>query len=565
MKRAFRTVAYVTIFAVLSSLLVGWMSRDAAPRPLFNRFSPSAWRPIVRGAPAAFAWTIGVRPPDAIRLVVRDCDDDNPLVVLLTDADRDRELIRQSVFRPGTTRIVLLHLPDDVERLQITLSSETDDEDRAPEVLWTDREAEYSGSAMVGGTPEESGGPLLKLDYERDTRMTLLGWSVVLILLPATWSRERLFPWFLVVLTLCCASTSILLWQTHYGWHYDHWDADHYGEYAERLAHYVTQPETRGEFTAWARGSPITHTPLAPAVMAIPIAFGVPRDTSYLEFSTLCGFGSLWLVVRILRRRLGVSYELTLVGATAFACHLLMLRSMSRPVTDVFGLLLVLLTLDLLLSRFERGGDGNILALGLLLLGHVLARPQGPALAAYIVVAAVLCDVLRPDGHRARLLRVAAWILAPPALVLLAAYAAFGWPHNFRIMLESAKGFRTASTWNLFYPAVIGVCQLMPLLWLPLIGRIRNKRLWLLAGSVAAYVAMLVAVRAPFWMRHFLPILPVVVTMAAWGADQLGRRLRGAAAAVLLAGCAANVAIIIYQIDLDTGVPRWILYYISSS
>jgi len=56
---------------------------------------------------------------------------------------------------------------------------------------------------------------------------------------------------------------------------------------------------------------------------------------------------------------------------------------------------------------------------------------------------------------------------------------------------------------------------------------------------------MLVVVRAPFWARHFLPIVPAAVALAAMGVDAARGRVRTGALALAAALGAANVAALV--------------------
>jgi hypothetical protein len=247
-----------------------------------------------------------------------------------------------------------------------------------------------------------------------------------------------------------------------------------------------------------------------------------------------------------------------------------MLRTFARPVTDAVGLLLVVCTLALLLRRMRAPGARDELLLALLVLAHPLARPQGLGYWLFFAVALVLADRVREGGWPP--LRVLATrglrVFGPPALVLAALYVELDWWHNVGLMLEKARRFRLASTAGDLAAACLGIVQLLPLV--ALLRRregarrlLHDPRVQLLGAWGVFAIGLLVVVRAPFWLRHFLPALPVVYWLAAAWIDDLRGRPR-AIAALLLAGSAVfGVAVTVWQITHLEPLPAWIAPFVT--
>jgi hypothetical protein len=316
------------------------------------------------------------------------------------------------------------------------------------------------------------------------------------------------------------------------------------------MARYIGEPEQRAEIREWYRDYPHATTSLAPALLALPTALGVPVILSYLELSALAGFLSLLVLYRILRVELEFADRIALLATTAFGCHLLMLRSFARPVTDVFGLLLVLLTLWLLLRRLRGDARAEEIALSALLFCHPLARPQGFGYWPFVALAVLACDWWRAGRRPNWSAAIAAQlrIFLPPLLILAGLYLYFDWFHNVELMLAKAKRFQIISTPRMFAESLIGIAQLLPLLWLAASARLRSPAFLLWLAWLGFNLAMIAAVRAPFWMRHFLPVLPVFFVLTAAGFEGVRGGRRNAALALLALLVVYNVSLTVYQI-----------------
>ena len=133
-------------------------------------------------------------------------------------------------------------------------------------------------------------------------------------------------------------------------------------------------------------------------------------------------------------------------------------------------------------------------------------------------------------------------------MLLAALYLHFDWQHNVGLMLAKAQRFRLHSTPEFFLKSLAGCVQLVPLLWLRAVEKRREPSVALWPGWLAYGVLLLILARAPFWLRHFLPVLPAVFVLAAVGLDRMPGRERRLAYALLLVTAAANIGATAWQI-----------------
>jgi hypothetical protein len=142
-------------------------------------------------------------------------------------------------------------------------------------------------------------------------------------------------------------------------------------------------------------------------------------------------------------------------------------------------------------------------------------------------------------------------------MILALLFLSLGWSHNVSLMLDKAARYREAFTTSGFFGSLIGICQLLPLVWAFGWNRLRDPRVTLLIVWSLYAIAVLLVVRAPLWPRHFLPIVPGVMALLALGLQAIARRTRATAAAIGLGFCALNVAVALYQISFIEDIPRF--------
>lgn len=523
-------------------------SRDLRPGPLYATTTFEQWLPVVRGRQVVLEWRAPAAPSRLLLPVVSHGK--APLHVRLLRVPGELELAAWTIDeRPEADIVVRLPVPSGTPppgRLRLELSSNAEQETGAPWIGWSLQR--LGGKVEVGAEAQAGAGPLVVLEYPWPSLALLWLWVLVPLAAridAARGARAMVLP---VAIGLSALATSMLLWQRDYVRVFAHWDADDFGAYAQRLATWIAVPAERGAAEAWFAQYTHAHNPLGPALMAIPIVLGAPVHLVYVAFSAFCSFFSL-LIMRRMLTRVGVSAAVAVAAMMLYGSHLLFIRSFARPVTDALGNLLSVGTLALLLDRLRAPLPRQLAGLSLLGMLNSIARPQGLAYVPFVTGAAIAIDTARARG---RLLpttvRDVLWLAILPLATVLCLFTAFGWWSNARALLAAAERYRPWFTASHFGWSLVGTLQLLPLLWLR-----AGRRLWTPPGLVvlvwlAYYVGMLVAVRAPFWMRHFVPILPAAVLLAAIGLDATRGWLRTAAFGFVALVCLANVAAVVYLV-----------------
>jgi len=553
-------LAGLALFVVLSPLLLGLLDRDLRPEPVYPNQDPSSRTPtlaVLGTGPVDLTLELS-RPPDALLIPIWVGDPQQPLRITLTAAGSGVRLAQRTVARSGVFEFSLVAEALEARSLALRFESDAVTNEFAPRLMWSE-EASRSGRVrdvtLAGRAIEHidwlaNTGPLLVASYPWPARAWLLLWPALLVPFIWVWRRPHWGPLFLALLSLAAVFTSTLLWQRDYSRVAQHIDADQFTQSAHQMARYLLEPAERPRIADWYRQYPHASNSLVPALMAIPIALGAVPHLVYLQLSALSSFLALLLLWRVLTAELALAPRTALSIVSVLACHLLVLRSFARPLTDSFGLLLVVALLWLLLRRMRTATLRDDLGLGLLMLLCALARPQGVAYWLFVAPALVGCSRLRGAGAtpwRALALEQLR-IFLPPLALLAGLYLYFDWFHNVESMLDKAQRFRVNSTAAYFFPSLVGVVQLLPILWLRAGKRLREPAALLVIAWSGFNLALLLAVRAPFWMRHFLPLLPAVAVLCGLGLERLRGRERSAALALLASTMVLNIVAIAYQI-----------------
>ena len=567
-------LAVAGLFLLASVALLSWLRSDLRPAPLYRTQLTHERVPAVlvsRGSPVELQVELP-RPAESLLIPGWLGEGRLPLRITVLSGATGEELVRRRLSDSGSTRVDLPASAASVRALRIRFSSNARRAERAPRLVWAESAPGFGAEVSVGGIAVDRAealpntGPLMLVQYRWPTRALLWLWPLLIAPFAWAWREPRGAMSFFALLALVATVTSVLLWQRDYSRLAAHIDADQYAKNANTMARYIGEPEERAEIREWYRDYPHATTSLAPALLVLPTLLGAPVIVSYLELSALAGFLSLLVLYRILRVELEFEERVALLATTVFGCHLLMLRSFARPVTDVFGLLLVLLTLWLLVRRLR--GDVRVeeIALSVLLFCHPLARPQGFGYWPFVALAVLACDWWRA-GRRPEWRAVVTAqlrIFLPPLLLLAGLHLYFDWFHNVELMVAKAKRFRIGSTPRLFAESLIGIVQLLPLLWLAARERLRSPAFVLWLTWLGFNLAMVVAVRAPFWMRHFLPVLPVLFVLTAAGLEKVRGGRRNAALALLALLVVYNVSMTVYQIHQSGPLPPALAAFIST-
>lgn len=536
------------MFVAASLGILRFVGPDLRPAPLYASTALREWRPIVRGETGTLEWHAPA-PPTTL-LVSVDSRDRAPLHVRLVNPAGGRELATWTVGgRSESDEVAALPVPalgTGPRRLRLEFSSNADDAARAPRLGWAPQR--LAGSARLGARAVEGEGPLVVPQYAWPSLALLWLWAAVPVawLLAARRGTGLVLP---VALGLAAFGTSLLLWQRDYTRSFAHWDADDFGACAGWLARWLTDVGGRAAAEGWLAHYIHAHNPLGPLLVAIGVVLGTPVHLSYVAVSALCSFVSLLIVWRMLGSILRLSPPAAAAGLVLYGTHLLFVRAFARPVTDALGNLLAVGTLALLLDRLRRPAAAQLGGLALLNVLHPLARPQGLAYIPFVTMTAIAIDA-RQARHLslpAGLCRVALLALVPMA-VLVGAYAAFGWWDNARALLAAAERYRRWFTAGSLGWALAVTLQTLPLLWIAVGRRAWSLPVGVLAAWLGYYVMMLVAVKAPFWARHFLPVVPAAIVLTAMSLDAAGGRVRKACFALVAVVCTANVAAVAHLV-----------------
>ena len=532
-------------FAAAALAIVWGVSRDLRPGPLYATTTFRDWLPIVRDGAVVLEWSSPAAPSRILLPVVTDGPE--PLRVRLVDAASRLELAAWTLDSRGDDDPpALLPVPASgrsPRRLRLELSSNADDDARAPRVAWASNR--LGGKASIGDDEQADRGPLVVVEYPWPTSALVWLWALV----PIAWLVEARKPRGIalpVALGVAALATSLLLWQRDYVRVFAHWDADDFGTYASWLARWVTTPGDRAAAADWFARYLHAHNPLGPVLVATGIAAGAPTHLAYAGVSTACSFASLLLVRRILASGLGLSPVAVAAGLTLYGTHVIVVRAFARPVTDALGEVLTVGTLALLLDRLRRPVPGQLVGLALLNVLHPLARPQGLAFIPFVTAATLAIDARTPtDRPVPAVLRAVAVLAVLPVAVVLGLFVAFDWWDNARALHDTIGRYAAWSTADNLALTLLLTLQLLPLYWVAAGRALRSPASLLLLAWTAYYVAMLVVVRAPFWARHFLPIVPSAVILTAMGLDAARGRARTFALALAAALSAANVAALV--------------------
>ena len=572
--RRFRPVFLTGAFflCAMVALAVVWL--DRRPAPLFqDQFTHPDARAValVRGRPLELVISVLERP-SVLRIPFWIDGDRKPAAVQIAALDPGSE--SAIVTEVIQTELAELPVPKGGRQdapLKVLITTEATHSDSRPRLLWSAEPPREAIEARYGGTPISeieglpSTGPLLLAEYAWPSRWLLILWLMVAGW--AVWTKGRgSAAWgvLLVGVALAASVSSALLWQRDYTRRAPHLDADGYAESARQMAGFLGDSDQRPRVAAWYRAYPHATTQLLPALLAPWVLLGVPASYAFMLLSALACWLALLGIRRVGLDGLGFSEPLAVGVAVAFACHPLVLRTFARPITDGLGMLLVIWTLWLLIRRMKGPGNWDEAWLALLVLAHPLARPQGFAYWPFIAVAFIVADRVRRGAWPGigAIAVSASKIFLPAVFVLSIFYWQFDWWHNVDLMLAKARRFRIDSTLRDFVDSCLGVILLLPLLFF--LRRSEFRRPWRLDPSIALLlawvlyaVATLVAVRAPFWLRHFLPALPAVYWLAgAWIQGLSGRR-RLAGAGVLAACAAIGMVVTLRQIAFLEPLPAW--------
>lgn len=536
--------------------LIALLFADLRPPGLYSKLGGDAPLLVHRDHTIEVGLTMTAQPTGIV-LPLRFDSADQQIGLAILEGDTS-EVLWQSVVRPrgvhqSTVRLAPVAMPSRTwpSRVRLRISS-PNGSNSAPAVYWSDEPPRRRINVTLGGTNVETRGPILLVEYEWPSRGLLWSWLLVPPLVFLAIRQTRWLAALVVALTLCASATGVLVWQRDYTRHGAHWDADGFGRYAGQIAALATEPDISRYTNRFFERYPHLHTPLVPAMVAGISVLGVPVPQAYVAVSGICTFGALWALVHLLYVRLAVSPRSTAIATMLVACHLIFIRSAGRPVTDACGLFLVTLLLDLSLRLWsDRRAIVAIAVVGLL---NALARPQGLGYLGFtggVTLASAIGRWPTPGELRPAASALAVTVGAPLAAWLGLA-GLFGWWGSIRSLTDLVGHFGTWNTTADFAASIAATVQLLPIVWF--IGRrsLRRVDVGILAAWAGFYVGLLIMTQAPFWLRHFEPLLPPVAAMTALALDGTSGTSRRTSTLIVVVLAAANVLAVAYWVSTPT-------------
>jgi hypothetical protein len=413
----------------------------------------------------------------------------------------------------------------------------------------------------VGGE-ETDFRPVFLVQYAWPTRALQWLWPLGLITFGiAFWKpRRSTVIVFLVMTGLLCTITSLMFWQQRLGLASAHTDPDRYGRYGQFLHDYVFEADKRDEILANPEFLDYQHAYAAgvPAILAGLYGVFSPQ-VAYAGLVAVCGFGVLLLLGHIGRNVFDLSDRQLLAGFGILASHIVFLKAFARPSTDLPGLLTVVAMIALLIWRMREAQPRQLWISALLGIALVFVRPSGPFCLLFFGIAFVVVDCVR-EKRLEPLKRIATgFAVAGPATALFAAlFFFFGWSHNLEEAFVKKSEFYFGTTLTDFLVCLPALLNILPVLWIfaRFRGPLERKSAWIIVAWIGFYIVMIIATRAPFLTRLFLPLVPFFVIFALVGIREIrcGWR-RGLAYALIGATAAANIAITIWLTTLPNLPP----------
>lgn len=450
------------------------------------------------------------------------------------------------------------------DRIRVELSWEPSA--NPPSLKQADVEPAEQLLVKVGGV-ESDFRPVFVAQYFWGTRGLQWLWPLAAIALGvAIWKpRRSTVITFFVVTGLLSTLTSMLFWQQRYSLVSAHTDPDRYGRYGQFLHDAVFEGRDLSENQEF-QDYPHAYAAGVPAILAALCRIFPPEaghagfapQIGYVGLVAVCGFGVLLLLGHIGREVFDLSDRQLLAGFAILASHLVFLKAFARPSTDLPGLLTVVAMIAVLLWRIRLAKPTQLVVGALVAFPLLFFRPSGPLHLLFFGIAFVVVDCVR-EGKLSPLKRIGAGfaLVGPATAVFFILFFAFGWKHNLEIAFAKKTEFYDVTAWkNLLdcLPAVLGV---LPVFWIfaRFRGPLERKSAWIIIAWIAFYLVMIVATRAPFLTRLFLPLIPFFVLFALVGIREISVRWRWIGYALLGIASIANIAITIWLTTLPNLPP----------
>jgi hypothetical protein len=130
-------------------------------------------------------------------------------------------------------------------------------------------------------------------------------------------------------------------------------------------------------------------------------------------------------------------------------------------------------------------------------------------------------------------------------------------------MFEKAARFRINATLPIYLQSLTGLLQIQPLLWIRAGLRLREPAVALSLAWIGFCLLLLIVVQAPFWLRHFLPMLPAVFILSGLALERASGRRRTLLAGLLVALSVLDLAATLHLISTSGPIDAVLAGFIS--
>ena len=410
--------------------------------------------------------------------------------------------------------------------------------------------------------------PIFLLTYQWPTRYLLWLWPGVFILAGLAWIRRQQW-WtvaFLMALGLVATITSLLFWQQTYGVLSAHQDPDRYGLVGNMFHQYVFGKENRTYLEMYIRGYPHAFVATVPFVLSILITVGLPLTIAYPFLVSVSSFAVILVLWRTAQKIFGLENQLLIACSLLAATYLPILMAFARPSTDMPGLFCVSAMLAILLWRLKESTSRQIWMAALLGIALVMVRPPGPFFLLFFGIGFVVADIIRDrEMNLLNVLRTGLLVAGPGTVIFFSLYFLFDWQHNMNLSMKKSKEFVPYHAPDYLLQRIPKLVGVLPLAWI--FARWRNslerRAVMLLLIWAVFYFGILIAFKAPFLTRLFLPTVPVLLLLTSLGIREIGNQHPKLVYGTIIVIAAVNIGIVGHLISLPDVPPpsySWLVY-----
>ncbi len=574
-------LAATLLFAVILAGLVTLIYLTMAPQPIYKRPTQHPDQPhfdLPTGATLTYRFDAPGARITGFWFQHLFTDREARVLLHIENETKGTTLLREHIgygyrhhasFGPGN---------DEGDRIAVHYRVEQSQKDRFPGIRQlvkiANKRPRIPIEATLDGKPLDPATfwPLFQIRYAQPIGNLRLLWPVAgaifTVIFIAGPTRGKRLTYYLLLGSVLTA-TSAPLWAHRYENDWGHSDPDRYGRYASHLAQWpwTRSPSERADLKQAYRDHIHAFVAFVPFCVALLMQLHIPMWAAYLFLVGLASFLILILVDWFLAERLALSPRTVLAAVTLLGCHAVFVKAFVKVSSDQIGVLLPLAACMVLTLRLDRRfTEVQELAWGALLLALALCRPPGLAYLAFFVAATILVDALREKSwNPLHQLPSMEFYLAPPVVLYALMFFGFDWAHNLAATREKSAIFYDQAILPFCIKCMITTAHILPFVALGFRRNdLQNRHLWIIAAWGVAYLALIAIVKAPFVVRLFLPVVPIVYILAAVALDRFTRRRSAYVLALTLGLASLNVSVMIWSTGLQEGPPlflRRFLFY----